>query len=368
LELKNVSWFNKPYFQMLRYLLVVTSFFYLSSCVGQQQLPVNQYSDAVVINNEIWGLTTDGKIRTFNLSDGSPVIKDSNNLAAIAAIAKDHTDNIIIADSSDRIREIDQKSFKAKTIGRCDTVVYALLFDGQNNCYALSAKGIVDINRHRTYVSNTSINQSVKYQRGTMPRPDAFFIDKNDNIWIGFGHGEWGGNMFVFNSRTKKFIKLNEYFKQGISPVKSIFEVNDDVYISTGLMHMAFSGSIIKLCDFKDTTVFESYSFQKNPDGTNRGNDAEYIGPATFNQFDKCIYFYSQHGIFKGDPKGDLSKIEMWHKIIQPKLNWTNGQSNAVGSPMNVSKLQFIDKDKLIFISKNDGIGLYDGSKLVMLQ
>ncbi|WP_426671406.1 hypothetical protein ACPPVU_09225 [Mucilaginibacter sp. McL0603] len=351
----------------LRYLLGIVFLLSLSSCKGQ--LPPKQYNDALVVNNEIWGLTTDGKIRTFNLNDGSPLIKETNDLHSIVAFAKDNKSNIVIANSSDRIQIIDQKSFKRKTIGRCDSTVYAITFDHQNNCYALTAKGVVDIGTGRSYVSTTSINKSIKYQPGLMVKPDAFFIDTNDNIWIGFGHGEWGGNLFVFNTRTKKYIKLDTCFKNGISPVKSIFEGDDNIYISTGLQHMLLSGSIIKVNNFKSMLIFDGSEYFDTPDGKSQKNpNPQYIGPATFNKQENCIYFYSHQGIFRGNIKDDLSKIENWEKIIKPKLHWTNGQSNAVGSPMNVTKIQVMDRNKFFFVSKNDGIGLYTSGNLIMLQ
>jgi hypothetical protein len=70
--------------------------------------------------------------------------------------------------------------------------------------------------------------------------------------------------------------------------------------------------------------------------------------------------FYSQQGVFRGSIKDDLSRIENWEKIIKLKLHCTKGQSNAAGSPMNVTKIQVIDRNKFFFVSKNDGIGLFD--------
>jgi hypothetical protein len=94
----------------LRYLLALVFLLSLSSCKGQ--LPPKQYSDALVVNNEIWGLTTDGKIRTFNLNDGSPLIKETHDLHSIVAFAKDNKSNIVIADSSNRIQIIDQNTLR----------------------------------------------------------------------------------------------------------------------------------------------------------------------------------------------------------------------------------------------------------------
>ena len=132
---------------------------------------------------------------------------------------------------------------------------------------------------------------------------------------------------------------------------------------------MLLSGSIIKVSNFKSTLVFDGSEYFHTPDGKSQNNpNPQYIGPATFNKQENCIYFYSHQGIFRGNTKDDLSKIENWEKIIKPTLHWTNGQSNAVGSPMNVTKIQVMDRNKFFFVSKNDGIGLYTGGNLIMLQ
>jgi hypothetical protein len=96
--------------------------------------------------------------------------------------------------------------------------------------------------------------------------------------------------------------------------------------------------------------------------------DGEYIGPGAFNPFNNSIYFYSQHGFFRGDMAKDLSKFENWEKIVKPKLTWTNGQPDAVGSPMNVLKICIIDKARFVFLSQSDGIGLFDGDKVILLK
>lgn len=344
--------------------------FFFSSCKGQTNKSSNQYVDAVAVGGNLWGLTTEGKIKIFDLSSNLSLTKNTNNLQDIVAIGKDRNGNIVVADSSYRIKAVDTITFKLKTIFRCDTDVFAVVFDSHNNCYSITGDGIVDIYHHHRYIPRFSLNKSVKYLSGTIGKPYTYFIDKDDNIWMGYGHGEWGGDLYVFSTKSKKFIQLTDsFFKDGIEPVKSIFEDDKNVYISTGLMHMLLSGSIIKINDFKGENIFVSSSYTKGADGkSHRNPDPQYIGPATFNPVDGCIYFYSQNGIYKGNPNKNLSIIEHWQKVVQLKLNWINGQRDAVGSPMNVLKMQFIGKNMLMIITQNDGIGLYDGNVFALLH
>jgi hypothetical protein len=121
----------------------------------------------------------------------------------------------------------------------------------------------------------------------------------------------------------------------------------------------------------KATTLFETEFKRMQLSGNGSFEElfeAEYIGPSAYNKYNKSIYFYSQNGIFKGELNKDLSKIENWSNIIKPKLHWSQGQPDAVGSPMNVFKLAIIDRDRFLFLTQHDGIGFYDGQNLKMID
>ena len=354
---------------MYRYCLSVILLFTLMSCKGQSASTANQYTDGIVVGNNIWGLTTTGSIKIFSLKDGSPVVKPFNNRSAIVAFTTDHAGNVIVADSSNTIQQIDPNTFKNKFIGKCDTTVVALINDSHNNCYALTNKGIADVVGHHTYFPNDFSQRHLRSSNGKLDRPSAYFIDKDDYIWAAFDYGEWGFDLMAFNTVTKQFKNLGyKKIAKGMSSPRSIFEGNDGIYMTTSLMHFMVLGSIVRINNFKDTVIFRTGEGSDLSDKHASFSNPEYIGAGAYNKYNNCLYFYSQNGIFKGNPKADLSKIGNWQKILQPKLMWTNGQRNAVGAQMNVSKLEFVDKEKFFFISQNDGIGLYDGNKLIMLQ
>jgi hypothetical protein len=127
----------------------------------------------------------------------------------------------------------------------------------------------------------------------------------------------------------------------------------------------------VKFDDINAAVFYVSESDWSEPQGEDRIRhmiEGEYIGPATFNEYNNSIYYYSQEGIKKGNLDNDLSKKENWEIVIKPKLQWKYGQPDAVGSPMNVLKLQTLDENELIFLSQNDGIGLFNGKELIMLK
>ena len=118
------------------------------------------------------------------------------------------------------------------------------------------------------YPPNKSLNKQFDYKGKWFATP-CFHMDKNDNIWIGFDYGEWGGDLAIFNTTLQKYEipKIND-FSIELSPVTSFFEDSTSVYISGGLSHMmSSSGLIAKFSDLNSNVIFKSESYWKE---TNR--------------------------------------------------------------------------------------------------
>ena len=224
--------------------------------------------------------------------------------------------------------------------------------------------GVQELNNHKFYFPDSSLNRQTTYKRWF--REPVYFLDHEDNIWIGFGYGEWGGDLFVFNIPSRHFIipRLGN-FNIELNPVKSICSDGEKVFVSTGLQHREFSGSIIEFDHFLARTILAS---RLEMDMNNKPVEGEYIGPATFNKADHSIYFYSQNGIFKGNPEKDLSAVGMWEKVVSPELYWSSGQPDAIGSPMNVLKMEFANEGTLVFLSQLNGVGIYDGKTITLIR
>lgn len=315
-----------------------------------------KYKDYIISNNYIWGLTSEGAINFFEVSTGKRVKKKISNSYRVKILTLDNDGVPTVLDGLGRVKKYNSNENSWVTILKCDEEISAILFDSKGICYAITEGGILDVSANKKYFGKNSLNHQINFKEG-WGAPSCYFIDKRDNIWLGFGFGEWGGELIVFNTVSKEFITpaLNN-FRISLWPIKSFFQDSSGVYLSAGLMHFSTSGIIVKFENFKATILFDSHI------------DGEYMGPATFNSFDNSIYFYSHNGIFRGSKTKDLSKIENWEKILQPKLRWKNGQQDAVGSPMNVFKLTCIDENQLVFLSQNDGIGFFHDKELTMLH
>ncbi|MCX6220649.1 MAG: hypothetical protein NTZ69_06645 [Bacteroidia bacterium] len=330
-----------------------------------------QYKDFIVTTKFIYGLSQNGQLKLFDKSNGKLIEKEISNSSEILFIAKDKTNKLIIADKDNLIKRYIEQNNSWEIISIYEGNIYGILFDSNNHGFIITEKGIEDVQNHKLYFSNNSLNHQINYEN-KWGQPYCYYMDSTDKIWLGFGYGEWGGNLIVFETATNQFLTPNlGTFEIALWPIKSFFEDSTSVYLSAGLQHMMTTGIIIRFNNLKATTVFRSYihwDFPNKHDSIKSWMDAEYIGPATYDKSNNSIYFYSQNGIFNGNIAKDLSKIGNWEFIIKPKLHWESGQRDAVGSPMNVSKISIIDKNKFIFLSQSDGIGYFDGDKLTMLK
>jgi hypothetical protein len=350
----------------MKYLITIFSSLLICcslSCKSQPNLKPHVI-DFVVINKQIWGLTTTGQLVAFT-EDGEPLNIQPPQNKGIFIITKDKQNNLIVADSAKHIRLYNNKANTWTTTNTYKRRLYGIVYDSKNQQHLITDRGIKMNNVYYLPDTTYALNKQLRFSPGLIAAPSAYTIDKNDNIWMGYAAGEWGGDIYIFNTQLKKFVKPKA---ADISPVKSIFEIGQDVYISSGLQHFDTFGEILKFVNLSAKSIFTSNSYKKDKNGIRINKAGEYIGPATFNKFDGQIYFYSQNGFFKGDPKSDLSDLKYWQHVFSPKLHWTNGQNNAVGSPMNVLKIEFISQSKFIYATANDGLCLYDGYNQIILQ
>ncbi|MCC3158962.1 hypothetical protein LJ737_17090 [Hymenobacter sp. 15J16-1T3B] len=329
----------------------------------------NGYRDILTVGNQVWGLTSSGAIQIIALDQPNQV--DNSRHLVADAFSKDTHNNVILLkgtkvsvlpngeDVGKREQEINRTAAHS---------AFGILSDRQGNLFTITTAGIGAASSGKVYFPKKSPNSQINLQ-STWGKPAAYFIDSADRIWVGFGYGEWGGNVFVFDTQEKQFLAPDfGEFRIELNPIKSIFEANSTVYLTCGLHHFTASGCIVGFTNLQARFLLQSEAARDSADGKFFVKSGEYIGPGAFNASNQCLYFYSQNGIFRGPAQSDLSRLANWEKVVQPKLHWTNGQRDAVGSPMNVLKIAFTADNTLVFLSQNDGIGLFDGRALRMID
>jgi len=359
----------KKFFLLSSALLLIV--LYSSSQPGNVKIVIKkgiayQYQDFIVKHDTIWALTADGRIRLLRADTGDTIPLEVVGKAAVTLLAMDKQGNIVTGNELHAIERYDQRLNTWIRIASDAGTLHGITFDSNNNCFLLTDTGIVDISSRKVYFPDSSLNYITIGHSRWFKKP-VYLMDSHDNLWIGFGYGEWGGDLVIFNCKDKKFIQPGGGSAARSTPVKSIFEGAGKIVITAGLMHLGGTrGRIFQFDQFVYQSLLNSSSYWEDGSGGERIS-GEYIGPGAWNPVDKCIYFYSQNGLFKGDPQKDLAKVEYWTKVAQPKLRWSEGQPDAVGSPMNVLKMIIDDSGRLFFLSKQDGIGILAGKSLIMV-
>src|SRR5215831_19362323 len=213
------------------FIFLLTLLVFISSCAGQTQSVQiikkknsdAQFKDFVVDNDKLWALTSDGRLFLFDISNGDPLPNTIKNDSAIIILTKDNEGNIIIADKSNSIKKYERTTNSWTSLFSFKNTLRGITCDSKNNLYLITNKGIYDNKSKKYFFPDSSQNFQIRHGAAGWFREPVYMTDRDDNIWIGFGYGEWGGELFIFNSRNKKFIAPDlESFPITLNPIKSI--------------------------------------------------------------------------------------------------------------------------------------------------
>ncbi len=324
--------------------------------------------ELIIVNQQVWHLATNGKITVYDTQGIKQTIPAVQKIA-VRHIANDGKD--VIAQIGTTLQRWSSRDKTWHEVGALTTPVFALAVSSTHHVYAITSKGVCDVSKNTFHLPASSLNHQIRQGKG-LQAPATYFMDAQDNLWLGYGYGEWGGNIFTYSTKSQKFIELQfNKFPIILSPIKSFFQLKDAVGVSSGLQHMMNNGAIAAFHNFSAQPI---YSSDGDIDTTSQESRWEsisqlpYIGPATYDTDSEQIYFYANKGVFKGKAGSDLSKLRNWQLVFTPKLHWRNGQPDAVGSPMNVLKMLSLGDGKLVLLTQNDGVGIWNGNSFRLLH
>lgn len=319
------------------------------------------YIDFITVSNKVWAITKDSLLVTFDLTSNQRSMVRFNNPIKISAIANDRQGNIVIADTENRIGKYENGNWTFTN--KFPSSIKAIFFTKQNDGYLLTDDGIVDAKHNKSYLPESSLNNQLKLPHAFRRRATSL-LDNYGYIWLGYNHGEWGGDIYVFNTNENKFVApILIDFEIDLSPIYSFTEAPDGIYFSGGLSHLhSTTGYIGQSVNLIARMRFRNKTDEWSKDSTNR--KTHYVGPISYNKWDDHLYIYSQHGIYKQKPNDNLSNAENWTLVVKPELLWTYGQSNATGYAMNVRKIVSTGPGAFLFLTEQNGIGYFNGKTL----
>ncbi len=316
--------------------------------------------DFVIVQNTIWTLNKRGDLLAFS-SEGA-ALPQKIHLASSGVSLHVAEGDTILAHAGGKVIVVNTRTLASKVVASLPDSVPLLARDKRRRLWAADDKGLMQVATGQTYVPDSTQNRYYKW----LPEPSASLLDASGRLWIGFGMGEWGGNLHVFNTETQRFEYVDFRKSEAcLAPVKSFCQVADQVYMSCGVMHFLTFGCITRFAAEQPKPVLTS-SYERNYRTVDGQHAGEYLGPVVY--ANKALYYYSQNGVFKGELGSNLAKVENWKLLFKPRLHWTSGQRDAIGSPINVQKMAFTMDGKLVLLAPNDGIGVWNGSTFKILD
>jgi hypothetical protein len=334
-------------------------------------------------------ITTDDKIFAINDS-GQVVVWDLNKLDTIhfphnntslhyTAISKDRQNQIFIGTNKGKIYKVNPSDLSYSLFLDDKHSVHAICFNADNKMFLIVPAAVYEPSTKKYWNKFTHEKNGMIVRKKVLglfwkktnryfDMPQSTFIDNQNRIWMTSSFGEFGGSIQIFDTRKRK--KLNAKFNgldMGLFFPKSVFSDNSgNIYITSGLQHLMNYGEIYKID--KHRTVTKIYDSEDYIDTTkNIFLDAGiFVGPGAYSKADSSIYFATTRGFYKA-ALPSTGKLQNPQLLFNPALRWER-EPLAIGIGMTIKQMEFTTDNKLIFLTTNDGIGIYGEGNLIILK
>lgn len=336
------------------------------------------YRDFVYDDQMIYALNSNGQLSVWDLHTQVKLFKGIDTTYSYTAIAKDKNNNIYLG-AKGVIHRLNSNNFTTTVYQKLeyDIAVNNIFFNSQNKMFLIVPNAVYDPVKNKVWskfrhkgnglnVTKRILFINIKTSTYFM-MPDYAFMDSADRIWMVSSFGEFGGTLQIFDAKNERTVPTDFNIEYDSFYPQSVFEDSEqNIYITSGLEHFVRSGNIIKITDAKSDaiTIYDSEDFEKESgEMFDRGI---FVGPGAFNTADQKLYFATSDGFFRAAIPDD-GKIKEPEPLFSPELLATR-ENLAIGMQMPVKKIAFTPDDKLLFLTIFQGIGLYDGKNVVMLQ
>lgn len=381
------------------------------------------YKNFVSVKNIIFALTKNNDLVQIDFKNDNFKIIKSNT----TAIAKKSNDELILGSKDGKIF-IYKKNGKIKQIDKVDAEIFSILINSEDEYIVYSNKSIYYNKTDYKPQKATNFYGKVRAKHtGTqLIEPDFIYLDKMNFLWFAFDEGEWGGNVCFFDLNKKEFIydhwltldddikyeDRNDYFtklketysdkikiteqdtiykypyQMSISSVTKgvAYDNNNNLYISSSGkghtmiyktingFHYSIDGTMVRISNPENgfsKSCFDENFLDNNKENKSyaklnllTSNQIDLLGSLTFNKFDKNLYCYSSKGFHKLINNDCHFSREF---IFKPNLDcYETCKEYCVH--LNVLKFEFISKKEILFLTKKNGIGYYNGDKVKYLK
>ncbi len=344
------------------------------------------YVDFIFFNQKIWAISEDGQLIIWDIANDQPGT-EQYEFKNVTSITKTQTGEIYLGTQDGEILKYHLLKKRWDIVYSIHTPVYGIcIFDAAKH-YAITDHGLVNVIAETLHRPQYSMNSAMDYSKSTIGIPSSILCDSRQQVWFTYYQGEWGGDIHVFSPQNEAYLPLKIDYEKIIEeplPVKKIPSIssvvegtNHTVYVTSGVQHLGVdrSGSIIEF--HKVFSIIDTFKRLLKPStpvyigtpiflsSTHRPSvpyidpSGEYIGPSYFNPYDHKLYYYSNYGFHVVEYSGQGHKL-IRKKLFHPKLKWIYGR-RMNGSNLSVLKFEFIDEHTIVFLTRFDGISIFDG-------
>lgn len=326
-----------------------------------------RFNHILPVGNTVWALTETGSIIVFESRNGKVINTPALTDTDIILLTKDSYGNPVTANKRKEIKRYIPVRRVWELIGTYDLPPLGVVVDSRGGCFTITEKGIQDVASKQVYFDTHSINRQITL-RDKWFGINCFYIDKQDVIWIGFDYGEWGGNLFAFQTPTRTFSTLSLIdVNLELMSIKQFTGNDSSVYIITRKDHMETGSTIIKADQLKLSTLFSSQPYWSDPIGPRRSQiriQGEGIEAASFNPFTNQLYFYTSHCLFRSQTNKDLSTLDGWENLMPERARKQTANAAARPVALRLISLEMTGKNRFIFLTHNHLAGWSDGKTI----
>lgn len=338
-----------------------------------------------IVEDKLFALDESGKLSVWDTSSLQKTYSSKDTIIQFTSIGVDKNNQVFLGSRNGELFKLNNKDFTTELYLKYKKGNYAIseiFFNSSNELFLILPIGIYDpINDvlWEEFDHKNSIIRVIDRKRFLFffhkkiildhyfAYPDYSFLDSNDIIWMSKPEGEFGSQSQVFDTKKREIIRRDYEHKSHPNGgfISGFENEKGDIFITT-------ENRIFNIKNSKRAVVFESSSvegtsyFEFKDDAGNIFLLESSIGAGTFNEKEQKIYFVSTKGIYSAEISEDGNVINP-KLVLSPIFKWKYNFS-VFGFYKEIKKIAFAKNNKLFFLTLIDGIGVYDGDKVIILK
>lgn len=338
----------------------------------------SSYKSMVNDGKNLYALNTQGQLNAWDLQTLKKVYTQKDTLPQYTAIGKNRDGKIFLGSSKGFVYQLNSNFTRSAPVFKHedDIAIHFLFFNMKNEMYLIIDEGIYSVVNKKIYSEFTNTGLSAReYVKpygndGYTPAnvffsvPETTFMDSSGRLWMSKNMGEFGATRNIFDTNTNKILDEVE----DINHIQSFVEDDEgNIYVTQGLNHRLTSyGEIKKI--LADVTVTTVYNYELDISGNiEHSQYGLFIGPGAWSSSENKLYFSTSTGFYKASvsPENKLDDIK---KLFELKKPTYRSKNHTIGYQMAVKQMEFLPDNRLLIRTAANGIGIYNGNEVIMLE